>query len=94
MIYLRYEFNDKEQADSKIAAFYDEDGLLLINASFIRLDKFVMTEGTYDENGVELTAPVMSTGYALDVLWRDLDESPYGWKSYEVTPESPKHKLF
>jgi len=94
MIYLRYEFNDKEQADSKIAAFYDEDGLLLINASFIRLDKFVMTEGTYDENGVELTAPVVSTGYALDVLWRDLDESPYGWKSYEVTPESPKHKLF
>ena len=94
MIYIRYEFNDKEQADSKIDAFYDEDGELTIDAAFIKLDKFVMTEGIYDEDGVEITAPALSEGYALDVLWRDLDESPYGWKTYEVTPSEPKHKLF
>ena len=88
MIYLRYEFNDKAQADSKIAAQED------VNASFIKLDKFVMTEGVYDEEGNEITAPVLSNGYALDVLWRDLDKSPYGWKTYEVTPSEPKHKLF
>ena len=89
MIYLRYEFNDKEQAEGKILA-QGED----VNAAFIRLDKFVMTEGTYDEEGVELTAPIFSEGYALDVLWRDLDSSPYGWKSFEVAPTSPKHRLF
>tara|TARA_R110002050_G_scaffold250043_1_gene387930 strand:+ start:223 stop:492 length:270 start_codon:yes stop_codon:yes gene_type:complete len=89
MIYIRYEFNDKAQADSKILA-QGED----VDASFIRLDKFVMTEGVYDEEGVELTAPVLSEGYALDVLWRDLDKSPYGWKTYEVEPSEPKHKLF
>ena len=89
MIYIRYEFNDKAQADSKILA-QGED----VDASFIRLDKFVMTEGVYDEDGVELTAPVLSEGYALDVLWRDLDKSPYGWKTYEVEPSEPKHKLF
>ena len=94
MIYLRYEFNDKAQAESKIDAFYNEDGELTIDAAFIRLDKFVMTEGTYDEEGVEITAPIFSVGYALDVLWRDLDASPYGWKSFEVTPTSPKHRLF
>ena len=88
MIYLRYEFNDKAQADSKIAAQED------VNASFIKLDKFVMTEGVYDEEGNEITAPVLSNGYAVDVLWRDLDKSPYGWKTYEVTPSEPKHKLF
>jgi hypothetical protein len=87
MIYLRYEFNDKEQAEDKIAKLED------VNAAFIKLNKFVITEGTYDSEGVEITAPVMSTGYALDVLWRDLDASPYGWKSYEVTPSNPKHKL-
>ena len=87
MIYLRYEFNDKEQAEEKIAKLED------VNAAFIRLNKFVMTEGTYDSEGVEITAPVMSNGYAVDVLWRDLDASPYGWKSYEVEPSSPKHKL-
>ena len=94
MIYIRYEFNDKAQAEAKIAAFYNEDGELTIDAAFIKLDKFVMTEGVYDEDGVEITAPVLSTGYALDVLWRDLDASPYGWKTYEVTPTEPKHKLF
>ena len=88
MIYLRYEFNDKEQAEEKIAKLED------VNASFIKLDKFVLTEGTYDEEGNELTAPVLSEGYALDVLWRDLDASPYGWKTYEVEPSNPKHKLF
>ena len=87
MIYLRYEFNDKEQAEDKIAKLED------VNAAFIRLNKFVITEGTYDSEGVEITAPVMSEGYAVDVLWRDLDASPYGWKSYEVTPSNPKHKL-
>ena len=56
MIYLRYEFNDKEQAEDKIAKLED------VNAAFIRLNKFVITEGTYDSEGVEITAPVMSTG--------------------------------
>ena len=88
MIYLRYEFNDKEQAEDKIAKLYD------VNASFIKLNKFVLTEGIYDEEGNELTAPVLSEGYALDVLWLDLDASPYGWKTYEVEPSNPKHKLF
>lgn len=87
MIYLRYEFNDKEQAEEKVAKLKD------VNASFIKLDKFVMTEGIYDEDGVEITAPAMSEGYALDVLWRDLNASPYGWKSYEVEPNNPKHNL-
>ena len=89
MIYLRYEFNDKEQAEAKILA-QGED----VNAAFIRLDKFVLTEGTYDEEGVEITAPIFSTGYSVDVLWRDLDASPYGWKSYEKHPVTPRHKLF
>ena len=87
MIYLRYEFNDKEQAEEKIAKLED------VNAAFIKLNKFVMTEGTYDSEGVEITAPILSEGYAVDVLWRDLDASPYGWKSYEVEPSNPKHKL-
>ena len=87
MTYIRYEFNDKAQAEAKILSQEDVD------AAFIRLGKFILTEGTYDDEGVELTAPILSEGYALDVLWRDLDASPYGWKSYEVEPANPKHKL-
>jgi len=88
MIYLRYEFNDKEQAEEKIAKLED------VNAAFIKLNKFILIEGVYDEEEVEITAPVLSEGYAVDVLWRDLDASPYGWKTYEVEPSNPKHKLF
>ena len=94
MIYIRYEFNDKAQAESKIDAFYNEDGELTMDASFIMLGKFVLTEGVYDEDGVEITAPILSSGYAVDVLWRDLDASPYGWKTYETYPNTPKHRLF
>ena len=98
MIYKRYEFNDQEQAESKMDSFFDLDQegnkVQNIKASFIKLNKFVLEQGEYDEEGEEVTPPVLSSGYAMDVLWNDLDESPYGWKSYEVEPESPKHKLF
>ena len=98
MIYKRYEFNDQEQAESKMDSFFDlyQDGNKVqnIKASFIKLNKFVLEQGEYDEQGEEVIPPILSSGYAMDVLWNDLDESPYGWKSYEVEPESPKHRLF
>jgi len=98
MIYKRYEFNDQEQAESKMDSFFDldQDGNKVqnIKASFIKLNKFVLEQGEYNEEGEEVIPPVLSSGYAMDVLWNDLDESPYGWKSYEVEPESPKHRLF
>jgi hypothetical protein len=98
MIYKRYEFNDQEQAEEKIDAFFDldEDGNKVQNvkAAFIKLNKFVLEQGEYDEEGEEITAPVLTEGFAVDVLWKELDESPYGWKSYEVEPKNPKHKIF
>ena len=98
MIYKRYEFNDQEQAEEKIDAFFDidEDGNKVQNvkAAFIKLNKFVLEQGEYDEQGEEITPPVLSEGYAVDVLWNEFDESPYGWKSYEVEPKNPKHKIF
>jgi len=98
MIYKRYEFNDQEQAEEKIDAFFDidEEGNKVQNvkAAFIKLNKFVLEQGEYNEEGEEVTPPVLSEGYAVDVLWNELDESPYGWKSYEVEPKNPKHKIF
>ena len=29
----------------------------------------------------------LSKKYSVDVLWKDLEESPYGWKSKEITVE-------
>lgn len=98
MIHKRYEFNDQEQAEEKIDTFFDvdEEGNKVqnIKADFIKLNKFILVQGEYDEDGKEITPPVLTEGYAVDVLWKELDESPYGWKSYEVEPKNPKHKIF
>ena len=98
MIHRRYTFTDKAQADSKISKFFDidEEGNKIPNerAAFIYLDKFMLVKGEYDEQGVEIVAPTYSEGYALDVVWHNLEESPYGWKTYETEPDNPLHKLY
>ena len=100
MIHKRYTFIDKAQADSKIEKFFDidEEGNKIPNerASFIYFPngKFVIAEGGYNEEGVEIVAPTYTAGYALDVVWHNLEESPYGWKSYETEPDNPLHKLY
>ena len=88
MIYKRYKFNNKEQANIKITEQGEDT-----KASFIRLNKFVEQEGEYTDGEEEITPPTLSEGYAIDVLWWNLDESPQGWAEYEVEPITPKHKL-
>ena len=74
MAYLwkKYEFESEDQADSKISALHhdtDEDG---------------NTTPTHEHVLVKLGS-LKKTKYSVDALWKDLDESPYGWKSYEIT---------
>ena len=97
MIYKRYLLNDKQQAEQKVSAFTEvnEQGeeVQTVKASFIWLDKFVKVNGEYNEKGEEITAPIFTDSYSLDVVWDDLEQSPYGWKSYEINPKNPKHKV-
>jgi hypothetical protein len=88
MIYKKYQFNNKEQAEQKVSSISNK-----IKASFIWLDKFVKVNGEYNEKGEEITAPIFTDPYSLDVVWNELEESPYGWKSYEVEPKNPKHTI-
>ena len=89
MIYIKYEFSTKEQLDAKVAKATEDD----IKGDFIYMPKFIETQGQYDDNGVEIVAPILSNKFAIDVRWYELDASPYGWKTYEVTPNNPKHRL-
>mgnify|MGYP003650471987 CR=1 FL=1 len=97
MIYKRYQFKTKKQAEKKVSAFIkvneDGDKVQTIKASFIWLDKFAKVNGTYSEDGKEITAPIFTAPYSLDVVWNDLYESPYGWKSFEIEPKNPKHTI-
>jgi hypothetical protein len=96
----KYALDSKEQAQTKIDALgtnTDEDGNTYPTHkhSIVHLGNIVLEQGTYDEDGNEVTPPVLSDKYHLDVLW-DLSDSyddegnvvyadhPYGWKTYSV----------
>ena len=68
--FRKYEFGSKSAATTKINALgIDEEGNPSHSHSIVRLGHIVTTAGTYDEEGNELTAPVLSDTYSVDVMW-------------------------
>ena len=66
----KYEFGSKSAATTKINALgIDEEGQPTHNHSIVHLGNLVEVAGTYDEEGNELTAPVLSDTYSVDVMW-------------------------
>jgi hypothetical protein len=91
-LFKKYEFNSEEQALEKIAALpheTDDEGneYPTHKHTVVKLGYLWTTEPTYDEEGNVETEGVASDKYSVDVLWSELDESPYGWKSYEISVE-------
>lgn len=93
----KYEFNSKDQAQGKIDALgtaTDENGneYPTHKSTIVQLGNIVLEQGEYDEEGEEVTAPVLSNKWHLDVAWSDAEitsedgevDHPYGWKSYAV----------
>ena len=53
----------------------------------VEIGKIITTDGTYDEQGNELTAPIYADGYHYDIMCeQDID---FGSNSIEVN--NPKH---
>ena len=72
--FRKYSFGSKGAATTKINALGTEttpEGDVVPNHphAIVHLGNLVETEGTYDEEGNELTAPVLSSTYHIDVLW-------------------------
>jgi len=73
----KYEFANKAQADTAINALgvdTDEEGnsYPTHKHTIVILGNIITTLGEYNEAGEETTAPVVSKGYHLDVLWKGL----------------------
>ena len=79
----KYEFVDEAAADAAIALL-PGDGNASHSHTIIKLGRIVLTSGTYDEDGAELTAPVLSVGFGVDVLWSG--EANSDWEAYIVWP--------
>ena len=68
--FRKYSFGSKGAATTKLNALpHDEEGNPTHSHAIVHLGNLVEVEGTYDDEGNELTAPVLSTTYHIDVLW-------------------------
>ena len=89
----KYEFPSESVADDLILGLgveTDEDGneYPTHKNSIVKLGNIVTTPGEYDEEGEEITAPILSENYCIDVLWNDKEDiAIQDWSAYEVIIE-------
>ena len=82
MITRKYEFVDEAAVNKAIDLLRDKEGNL--TQSVVKLGHIVKVKGVYDEQGNEITAPVFSDKYAVDVSW---DSEPHAeWEEHIVFP--------
>ena len=68
--FRKYEFGSQGAATTKINALgVDSDGNPTHSHSIARLGHIVLTPATYDDDGNEVTAAVLSDDYHVDVMW-------------------------
>ena len=83
----KYEFVDEQQAKKKIDSLgVDENGQPTHNHAIVEIGHIVEKNGVIDEEGNVAAEPIFSEKYYVDVMWENLEEHPYGWKSYAVSP--------
>ena len=67
MKYLKFEFIDRADMLTKLADYFE--GGEPKNCAVVELGNIVTTPATFDEEGNELTAAIVSDKYAVDVLF-------------------------
>lgn len=88
----KLQYKDKETAMADLLAkkvyIKTEEGLSYANGiqAVVEIGKIVLEDGTYDEDGQELTAPVIADGYHYDVM----SEQEIVFKN-EIVVNNPKH---
>ena len=84
----KYEFSDKAQFQTKLDALYtiNDEGEKIPNQKFavVELGHIVLEQGKYDAEGNEVKSPKLSDKYSVDMAWWDIEDHPYGWKSYAI----------
>jgi hypothetical protein len=69
-VFRKYSFGSKGAATTKLNALgVDEEGNPTHSHAIVHLGNLVVTPAVYDEEGNEVTPPVMTSTYHIDVLW-------------------------
>ena len=98
MIYYRkYTFPSKQEAEQHITnlGYFEGEGGIMYPShrhTIVKLGYLHVRGGEYDEAGIEISPPVLSDKYSVDVLWKnlELDEDgepiyPEGWEQHLLT---------
>jgi hypothetical protein len=96
-LFKKYEFNSKEQAQEKIEGLgvkiddisgeqVPTHSHAVVELGYLTIKEAVI-EVKEDGDVDVIEEAVLSDKYSVDVLFDDLDESPYGWKTYEIDVE-------
>jgi len=85
----KYQFDNKEQAQTKIDALgtaIDEDGneYPTHKHTIVHLGNIVLEQAVIDEDGEIVTEAVLSEDWHVDVLWSDDEGHPYGWANKAI----------
>lgn len=81
----KYEFVDQATADAAIALLpQDEEGNPTGEHLVTILGFILLVPATYDDEGNELTPPIYSDKYAVDIYWGS--EALSSWEPYIVWP--------
>ena len=93
-------YTDKETAIADLIAKVvyventDEEGNISLSygdgvQAIVEIGKIVLTQGTYDENFVELTPPIFADGYHYDIMC----EQEIDFGTNEIVVNNPKHSF-
>lgn len=85
---LKYPNKETAIADLKAKEVYTED-LSFGNGihAIVEIGKVILTDGTYDEQGNEITAPIFADGYHYDIM----SETEIDFGTNRIYPNNPKH---
>ena len=92
----KLKYTDKETAIADLLAkgvyVETEEGLIYGQEiqAVVEIGKIVLTNGTYDENFVEITAPIYADGYHYDIMCEQ--EIDFGIN--EIIVNNPKHSFW
>jgi len=87
----KLKYTDKETAIADFIAkgIYVENNYKEGIQAIVEIGLIVLTEGTYDENFNEITAPIFADGYHYDIM--SIQDIDFG--SNEIIVNNPKHNF-
>jgi hypothetical protein len=92
ILYKKYVFDNAEQYLKKVEGLPADLGYTPILLPNPIKSEFALHLGhdKTDEKNMEVEEDLT---LAVDVLWENITESPYGWKTYEINPTQPWNRV-